>query len=159
MIPKCNVHGTDMKLVPSGLSKKTGKMYNAFYACDDRTCKETAPAMNVPSVAPQRPLTGVSEEEPMKRLDWDRKEFIKGLAVFSSNERSQGMGPIEAVKSSHAFDWMYVAYGDNPNYAEWAKQAVARIKTLSGKQQEKESDEVIEAFDKEFEEKVLADEE
>ena len=34
--PNC---GQDMKLVPAGTSKKTGKSYNAFYSCP--SCKET----------------------------------------------------------------------------------------------------------------------
>jgi len=154
---KCNIHGEDMKLVPAGMSKKTGKPYNAFYACPDRSCKETAPAMNEPSVAPQKPLTSAGEEEPMMRADWDRKEFIKGLAVFSSADRSQGMSPVEAVKSSHVFDWMYVAYGDNPNYEAWAKEALQRIKKLSGKEKDEETEEMIEAFDKDAED--LSDDE
>lgn len=147
MIATCSVHGLQMSLVPAGISKKTGRRYNAFYGCPDKTCKETAPAPNEESVTAPKPLTGMSEEEPMLRKDWDRKEFIKGLAVFSSNERSQGMSPVEAVKSSHMFDWMFVAYGDNPNYAEWAKEATLRIKKLAGKEQE----EIHEAFDKEEE--------
>lgn len=158
MTAQCPVHGTLMKLVPAGISKKSGKRYNAFYACEDQECKETAPATNEAPVTPQKPLTGISLEEPMQRKDWDRKEFIKGLAVFSSNERSQGMSPVEAVKSSHTFDWMFVAYGDNPNYAEWAKEAIARIKTLSGKQQAKESEEIHEDFDRDVEELANEDE-
>jgi len=148
MTVQCNIHGTEMKLVPSGISKKTGRRYNAFYACTDMTCKETAPAANEVSVAPQKPLTSVSEEEPMKRLDWSRKEFIKGLAVFSSNERQQGMSPVEAIKSSHTFDWMYTAYGDDPAYESWAKDALLRVKKLSAMKNNQMTNEMIEAFDK-----------
>jgi hypothetical protein len=38
--PTCAVHGEDWKLVPSGTSKKTGKPYNAFFACPARDCNE-----------------------------------------------------------------------------------------------------------------------
>ena len=144
----CKVHGSEMKLVPGGVSKKTGRPYNAFYACSERDCKETSPAPNEVAVAPQKPLTSVSEDEPMKRLDWDRKEFIKGLAVFSSNERQQGMSPVEAVKNSHTFDWMYAAYGDNPNYEGWAKEAILRINKLTAKGKAEEQQEMVEAFDR-----------
>ncbi len=34
--PNC---GQDMKLIPAGTSKKSGKSYNAFYSCPE--CKET----------------------------------------------------------------------------------------------------------------------
>ena len=33
--PKC---GSSIKLVPAGVSKRTGKPYNAFYACSNRDC-------------------------------------------------------------------------------------------------------------------------
>ncbi len=150
MTATCSIHNLPMTLVPAGISKKTGRRYNAFYGCPDKTCKETAPAPEQPTVTAPKPLTAMSEEEPMLRKDWDRKEFIKGFAVFTSNERSQGMSPVEVVKSSHAFDYMYVAYGDNPNYEEWAKGALERIKKLAGKQLEKDSEDIMEEFDKEF---------
>lgn len=146
MTANCPIHGLDMKLVPSGVSKKTGKRYNAFYACPDRECKETAPAPNEESVAPQKPLTATSEEEPMTRKDWDRKEFIKGLAVFSSNERQQGMSPVDAVKSSHVFDWLFVAYGDNPHYEQWASEALMRIKKLTARVKDLEREDMIDSF-------------
>jgi hypothetical protein len=45
--PMCD-HGQPMKLVPAGVSKKTGKPYPGFYACanPDRNsqCKKTYPA-------------------------------------------------------------------------------------------------------------------
>ena len=33
--PKC---GSDIKLVPAGVSKRTGRPYNAFQACSNREC-------------------------------------------------------------------------------------------------------------------------
>ena len=151
----CKTHNTPMKLVPAGVSRRTNKPYPAFYGCTAFSCKETMQMVDVvenvsedPTEAFKRDL-GVPpvEEEPMKRVDWDRKEFIKGLAVFSSNERSQGMSPVDAAKASHTFDWMYVAYGDNPNYAAWAQEAKARIQKLASKKEPEITEEDFEEVD------------
>lgn len=32
-VPTCDAHGQAMRLVPAGISKKTGKPYKAFYSC------------------------------------------------------------------------------------------------------------------------------
>jgi hypothetical protein len=37
---RCPVHGKPWKVVPAGVSKKTQKPYNAFYACSERGCNE-----------------------------------------------------------------------------------------------------------------------
>jgi hypothetical protein len=54
MCPKC---GGEMKVVPAGTSKKTGKPYNAFYACKTWECggtaKMTTDTPNTPQNAPQ----------------------------------------------------------------------------------------------------------
>jgi hypothetical protein len=34
----CEVHDVDWKLVPAGTSQRTGKRYNAFWACPERGC-------------------------------------------------------------------------------------------------------------------------
>ena len=36
----CPVHEVAWKLVPAGTSRKTGKPYNAFWACPERGCDE-----------------------------------------------------------------------------------------------------------------------
>lgn len=36
----CPIHDVDWKLVPAGVSKKTNKRYNAFWACPVRGCDE-----------------------------------------------------------------------------------------------------------------------
>ena len=38
--PACSEHVADWRLVPSGVSKKTNKPYNAFYACSVQGCNE-----------------------------------------------------------------------------------------------------------------------
>ena len=68
------------------------------------------------------------EDKPMTRLDWNIKEFIKGLGVFSSAARAEGMSPQAAFENMAIEDWMDVAYGDMPGYKEWIEKAKARIK-------------------------------
>jgi hypothetical protein len=37
---RCPVHHTPWKIVPAGISKKTGKPYEAFQACSEAGCNE-----------------------------------------------------------------------------------------------------------------------
>jgi hypothetical protein len=52
MEPKCPKCGGEMKLVPAGLSKKTGKPYQEFYSCKKWECGGTAKSPQT-SVNPQ----------------------------------------------------------------------------------------------------------
>ena len=36
----CPIHGTPWKVVPAGVSKKTGKAYDAFRACSTQGCDQ-----------------------------------------------------------------------------------------------------------------------
>jgi hypothetical protein len=36
----CEVHDMDWKLVPAGVSRRTGNRYNAFWACPENGCTE-----------------------------------------------------------------------------------------------------------------------
>jgi len=145
MVPlKCPDHDKFLKLVPAGVSKRTGRPYDAFYVCPTTGCKNTAPAANEPSYEETQDIEqaekdfGKKEEEPvedndvedkpMTRLDWNTKEFIKGLGVYSSAARSEGMTPSQAVETMHLWDWMDLSYGDMPGYFAWKAKAKQRIK-------------------------------
>lgn len=39
----CEVHDVAWRLVPAGVSRKTGKPYNAFWACPEQGCNERPP--------------------------------------------------------------------------------------------------------------------
>lgn len=43
----CPIHGT-AKTVPAGVSKKTGRPYDAFIACDQMGCNEKPPRPGMP---------------------------------------------------------------------------------------------------------------
>ena len=36
----CPVHGSDWRLVPGGVSKKTGRPYNGFWTCSTQGCDQ-----------------------------------------------------------------------------------------------------------------------
>jgi hypothetical protein len=40
-LPSCPKCGGNFKLVPAGVSKKSGKKYDAFYSCTTQGCKST----------------------------------------------------------------------------------------------------------------------
>ena len=64
-----------MKLVPEGTSKKTGKKYQAFMACRDFSCNETAPATNV---------------DPEEQME----EFVNDLDAERKNDAQQKLDDI-----------------------------------------------------------------
>ena len=47
---RCPVHGTS-KIVPAGVSARTGRTYDAFVACPERDCQQKPPRVVPPQVA------------------------------------------------------------------------------------------------------------
>ena len=67
----CIVCGQPLKLIPAGVSRTTGKPYGAFYACQDKSHKQTPtmPQNNQPVYVPN---TGQPTYKPVeKKPDWD----------------------------------------------------------------------------------------
>ena len=46
----CPVHEVEWKLVPAGTSQKTGKQYNAFWACPEYLCDQKPPRNATPAM-------------------------------------------------------------------------------------------------------------
>lgn len=67
MTVKCNIHGVEMKFIPAGVGKVSGKPYKAFNGCPEVGCKETAPATNVVEQAPFNPVKPPTDV-------WDAKD-------------------------------------------------------------------------------------
>ena len=42
MLKNCNKCGSEMNLIPAGISKKNGKSYDAFYSCKECNHTESA---------------------------------------------------------------------------------------------------------------------
>lgn len=62
----CNVCGSELKIIPAGVSKKTGKSYSAFTACPNK-CKTS---WNNPSPKPQNePIASLNEESVQIIMD------------------------------------------------------------------------------------------
>jgi hypothetical protein len=51
--PVCSAHGVSMKFIPPGISKKTQKPYNGFWACPERECDQKQ--SSTVSARPARP--------------------------------------------------------------------------------------------------------
>ena len=151
MTVKCSEHDLEMKLIPAGISKNTKKPYNAFMGCPNFSCKKTAPVTNEDPESAMETFTkdldaenkheahiqldGVAkketetvEDKPMTRKDWDIKDLVVGLGVFSSPARKEGMDPATAFRDMHIWEWMDVAYGGGKVYEEWKASAKKRIK-------------------------------
>jgi hypothetical protein len=65
----CAVCGRPMKLIPSGYSKSTGKPYNAFYACEDKSHKQ-------PKAGYSQPYQPTPQTAP-KEANWDKISYGK----------------------------------------------------------------------------------
>jgi hypothetical protein len=53
---KCPIHNLDWRVVPAGVSRATGKPYQAFKACPERGCQERPPReAAAPTAAPAGP--------------------------------------------------------------------------------------------------------
>jgi len=71
----CEIHGVEMKTVPAGVSKKTGKPYNSFLACPEQGCNYRPPrAGGWSSVREQVAQKVAPEKAVMTKEDWERKE-------------------------------------------------------------------------------------
>lgn len=66
---QCNRCGGDMKLIPAGTSKKTGKPYRAFWGCLDRSCGGTQPAIENPAQRNSGASRGIPDDGLMIALD------------------------------------------------------------------------------------------
>ena len=84
-MPMCEVHKVEMKLIPAGVSKKTGKSYNAFYACQIQDCKYRPPVEN--QYAPAKPQK--------EATDWDSIGKQKALCGMVNGMLSAGAKPSE----------------------------------------------------------------
>src|SRR5947209_3235310 len=75
----CPQHGVEFKLVPAGISKKTGQPYNAFYSCPIMGCK----------LKPNQPINNAGaggypqkESPKMTKEDWEAKDAKKNKDIL-----------------------------------------------------------------------------
>jgi len=89
---QCEICHAPMNKIPAGISKKTGKPYNEFYACSVRDCGWT---WKKPT---QQQLEGEKRHEEVMdalRKLWVaveemKKEFKSFTVIFGKNEEPKG---------------------------------------------------------------------
>ena len=126
-IPKCEVHEKLGKLVPAGVSRRTGRPYDAFYGCPTMGCKWTAPAPNEPSYEEMQDTTtqvkefekemeqslekddakDYDDESPMKKSDWRRKDEMIARIALAKEFIKRGEDFDNAKLNSDLEKWMH----------------------------------------------------
>ena len=71
---QCPQHGVEFVLKPAGVSKKTGKPYNAFQVCPTYGCNEKPGAGGWQGVRQQVAQKVAPEKAIMTKEDWEAKE-------------------------------------------------------------------------------------
>ena len=129
MTVTCPIHEKPLKLIPAGISKKTGNPYKAFYACTSFNCKETAPAVNEPdSIEESKKFEAEAEEDysvnravkefekeietdinnddsPMTKSDWRRKDEQIARLTLAKSFIQAGLDFDNAVKNNDLAKW------------------------------------------------------
>lgn len=98
----CNICGKEMKLVPAGVSKKTGKPYNSFYSC--WTCKKTAPDTFS--------TTGRQKVEVGRKISLE--QFEQDLAKINRNIQSIVNKIIDLEKKVNGLETLIDDMGEKP---------------------------------------------
>lgn len=97
-----------MKLVPAGVSKNTGKPYNAFYSCPNR-CKQPKQDWAPPQVRQQFAPTVQNKEESIKVMHEAKQESIRwsvalnNACLLVANTKNPSIDVKEAVKDLSNF--------------------------------------------------------
>ena len=79
---KCQTCQSEMQQIPAGVSKKTGKPYNAFTSCPNRCPK--------PSFNPQKPIGG--SFKPLGGSDSPPPEFLKQENTYNQEIDKKAFG-------------------------------------------------------------------
>ena len=100
----CAVCGQPMKYIKAGVSKATGKPYNGFYACEDRSHKQPKQAYtgnNTPQSYQNAPTGNFKPNlpivEPKREVNWDKISFGKCKHAFLVEAFKRGYNVGEEV--------------------------------------------------------------
>ena len=119
---RCKIHDVEMKIIPSGTSKKTGKRYSAFTACPVVGCKETGPTPDQESwvdtnVEKSKQMvdeihmeTKVEDDEIMRKADWQLKDKRIARIAIAKAFIARGEDFDNAMENSDLekwFDWVW----------------------------------------------------
>ena len=85
MTNKCPVHDIEFRLVPAGVSKRTGKAYPAFYVCEVEGCKEKPVELSKDEPIDQAIAKGPQAEEVPNAQTADQKRSYRIERQHSQN--------------------------------------------------------------------------
>lgn len=98
--PKC---GNPLKLVPAGVSKNTGKPYEAFWACQDRNCKFTA-KQQVTGVSPVQAQAMAKVATATEDKKWEEISRGKVRHGFAIEAFKLGMS-LDSKTANKILEW------------------------------------------------------
>ena len=105
---QCAICGQEMKLIPAGVSKVTGRPYQAFFACADKTHKQPRAGQTMPTPV-QNFGSGLDKmNEDKKWQDSSRGKVRHGFAI-----EAYKLGlPLDVTTASQINSWTeYVMTG------------------------------------------------
>ena len=108
----CGVHQLPWKVVPAGISSKTGKPYSEFKVCSVKGCEERPNRLSNPqNITPPSP-SQVPEAQVEEKPDWDAIAEGKvrhgvAVALLSSYGPTMGLEDLELTeeKKRVVLDW------------------------------------------------------
>jgi len=94
----CPIHNVEFKLVPAGVSQRTGKAYSAFYACPERGCTQKPPSATQKAAKASNPAPTASQVD---KVDWDAKDRQSAMqtCIKAAADLLQGSGDIAKCKT------------------------------------------------------------
>ena len=68
------MHDLTMKLIPAGVSRKTGKPYKAFYVCEVEGCTEKGPAPQIEAKEPFDEGFKTPQQQTEEHIDREKQK-------------------------------------------------------------------------------------
>ena len=106
----CAICGQPKRLVPAGVSKTTGKDYNSFFACNDRTHKQPK------NIAYQPQNTATGSFSPKNGIPADSREWTEKY----NNGKTESMLELNAKNGAAQITAAMISSGFLPA-TEWEK--------------------------------------
>jgi len=95
--PSCEVCGASLKLIPAGISKRTGKAYNPFWACPNRKFDGTGcPGRGLPHTE-QKPQTQPKPPLPPQKPSYAPSDAPQVIQVSLSEVVGDVLTTVQAI--------------------------------------------------------------
>jgi hypothetical protein len=111
----CPVCGSPFKYVPAGVSKKTGKPYQAFYACSKYGCHGKPPKFSSPTINPQQYTPQNANSEATAQMERVRIAFktMQEEITYLKSENNILSGKVERLEKQ--FQGLYAVSVNQTN--------------------------------------------